>query len=101
MLHCYKVTMLQHIQNMGEQSPYILRKGHIHRVEDNPPLWFREQFEEALTDFPSNRYKKKKAHSGSHRGAVSVRLCLHTPQTPIVVTPAEMVEILKDNGLGL
>ena len=32
---------------------------------------------------------------------VSVRLCLHTPQTPIVVTPAEMVEILKDKGLDL
>jgi len=31
----------------------------------------------------------------------AILVCLHTPQMPIVVTPAEMVEILKDKGLDL
>ena len=30
----------------------LIEKGHIHRVEDNPPLWFREQFEEAFNRLP-------------------------------------------------
>jgi len=86
---------------MGEQSPYILRKDIFTEWRTILPCGSGSSLKRLLTDFPGNRYKKKKAHSGSHRGSVSVRLCLHTPQTPNVVTPAEMVEILKDKGLGL
>ena len=48
MLHCYKVTMLQDIPEYGRTIALHIEKGHIHRVENNPPLWFREQFEETF-----------------------------------------------------
>ena len=42
------VTFVDGNSDYGHIVALHITKGHIHEVEDNPPLWFREQFEEAF-----------------------------------------------------
>ena len=48
-LHLFEnLNFIDGIPEYGRTIALPIEKGHIHRVEDNPPLWFREQFEEAF-----------------------------------------------------
>ena len=52
-LHLFEnLNFIDGIPEYGRTVALHIEKGHIHRVEDNPPLWFREQFEEAFNRLP-------------------------------------------------
>jgi len=86
---------------MGEQSPYILRKDIFTEWRTILPFGSGSSLKRLLTDFPSNRYKRKRLTAGLTAG-LSLCVCAYILlKTPIVVTLAEMVEILKDKGLDL
>ena len=42
------LNFIDGIPEYGRTVALHIEKGHIHRVEDNPPQWFKEQFAEAF-----------------------------------------------------
>ena len=49
-LHLFdNITFVDGTSDYGHIVALHIDKGGIHEVEDNPPLWFKEQFEEAFS----------------------------------------------------
>ena len=50
-LHLFEnITFVDGNSDYGHIVALHIAKSNIHRVEDNPPLWFKEQFEEAFAN---------------------------------------------------
>lgn len=50
-LHLFEnLTFVDGNSDYGHIVALHITKSHIHRVEDNPPLWFKDQFEEVFED---------------------------------------------------
>ena len=54
-LHLFEnLTFVDGNSDYGHIVALHITKSHIHRVEDNPPLWFKEQFELLFDNFSTS-----------------------------------------------
>jgi hypothetical protein len=50
-LHLFEnLTFVDGNSDYGHIVALHIAKSRIHKIEDNPPLWFKEQFEQSFND---------------------------------------------------
>ena len=74
---CLKIsTSSMASQNMGEQSPYILRKDIFTEWRTILPCGLESSLKRLLIGFPNNRYKRKRLTAGL-TGGLSLCVCAY------------------------